>query len=189
MGGVSANPLDHACAGSAERTSMNQPVPPTASSNASPRANQLRKTLSGERMKLPFVAVVASGRGDTPLVVGAAVGCPHADGRADRTVAHAVERRTSAAVDDLVAAAADAVEPPLLVVAAVPRCLHGVGAVGRVAPAIGDHAVRTVDDAVVAGAEVDELPLEVGAAVPASPFAHRAGGDVAATVEDQAGRR
>src|ERR1700738_1754693 len=58
--------------------------------------------------------------GDGPLVVGAVVRCPHDGGRAVRGAAGAVQRCAGAAVDDLDAAVARAVQSPLLVVAAVP---------------------------------------------------------------------
>src|SRR4051794_41148883 len=88
-----------------------------------------------------FSYVGRSDGGDRPLVVGAAVRSPHDGGGADRRVTGAVQGCAGAPVDDLVAAVADAVEPPLLVVATVPRRLHGVRAVGGVAPAVRDHAV------------------------------------------------
>src|SRR5690606_15195664 len=126
---------------------------------------------------------------DHPLVVGAVVRRPQADGRADGAVAHAVQGGAGAPVDDPVAAVARAVEPPLLVGAAVPGCLPGGGAVGGVAPAVGDHGVGAVDDAVPAVAQFDELPLQVGAAVPVPLFEVRSGGDVPAAVQHQAGGR
>src|ERR1044072_1774874 len=126
---------------------------------------------------------------DGPLVVGAVVRRPHGHRGAGCAVAHAVEGRAGAAVDDLVAAVARAVEAPLLVVAAAPRRLPGVGSVGGVAPAVGDHAVGTVDDAVPPTAQVHELPLQVGAAVPVPLLEVRPRGDIPAAVQRQAGGR
>src|SRR5918999_4311292 len=103
--------------------------------------------------------------GDGPLIVGARVRRPQNGGRSGRGAARPVQSRSGAAVDDLVAAITKTVEPPLLVVAAVPRRLPRRHAVGGVAPAVGDHPIGPIDDAVIAIARIHQLPLQVGAAV------------------------
>src|SRR3954471_3666966 len=83
---------------------------PSTSATASPaRRNSVRA------MCLP-----GSDGCDGPLVVGAVVRSPQDRRVADRAVARAVQGGAGAAVDDLVKTVAHAVEPPLLVVAAVP---------------------------------------------------------------------
>src|SRR3954469_7396370 len=72
-----------------------------------PRVLMKRPSIVGRR---------PSDRGDRPLQIGAGIGRPQLHRRADSADAAAVEGRARTPVDDLVAAAAHVVEPPLLVV-------------------------------------------------------------------------
>src|SRR5690349_12202152 len=100
-------------------------TPPLDSAVAVPgRTTPAVTTATAARSHLSRVRMLSprgppSRAGDGPLVVGAGVRRPQAHARADGRIAHAVQRRAGAPVDDLVPAVAQAVQPPLLVVAAV----------------------------------------------------------------------